>query len=107
MRRQTGLIENCEFKCKKRKMQETAKICNFQLKIVNFVATLNFVLDRHTATIKEARASRVFLYLVCFPGVLFRLDVLRLFCFLSPRATGSCMEGNHLKLSVPKYYCVS
>ena len=36
-------------------MQETAKIGNFQLKIVNFVATIvkdeiNFVLDRHTAT---------------------------------------------------------
>ena len=71
MRRQNGLIENCEFQCKKKKMQETAKICNFQLKIVNFVATVSSLTG---IPLQEAKASRVFLYLVCFPGVLFRLD---------------------------------
>ena len=54
-------------------MQETAKICNFQLKIVNFVATISS-LTGIPLQIKEAKASGVFLYLVCFPGVLFRLD---------------------------------
>ena len=54
-------------------MQETAKICNFQLKIVNFVATISS-LTGIPLQIKEAKASEVFLYLVCFPGVLFRLD---------------------------------
>ena len=52
-------------------MQETAKICNFQLKIVNFVATISSFTG---IPLQEAKASRVFLYLVCFPGVLFRLD---------------------------------
>ena len=52
-------------------MQETAKICNFQLKIVNFVAT---ILSLTGIPLQEAKASRVLLYLVCFPRVLSRLD---------------------------------
>ena len=52
-------------------MQETAKICNFQLKIVTFVATISSLVG---IPLQEAKASRVFLYLVCIPGVLFRLD---------------------------------
>ena len=71
MRRQNGLTGNCEFKFKKKKMKETAKICNFQLKIINFVAT---ILSLTGIPLQEAKASRLFLYLVCFPGVLFRLD---------------------------------
>ena len=55
MRRQNGLIENCEFQCKKKKMQETAKICNFQLKIVNFVATISSLTG---IPLQGAKASR-------------------------------------------------
>ena len=56
--------------------EENAGNCeNLQFSVENRkLCCDNFVLDQHTATIKEAKASRVFLYLVCFPGVLFRLD---------------------------------
>ena len=59
-------------------MQETAKICNFQLKIVNFVATIS---SWTGIPLQEAKASRVFLYLVCIPGVLFWLDFSAAFLF--------------------------
>ena len=63
---------------KRRKCRKLRKICNFQLKIVNFVATIS---SWTGIPLQEAKASRVFLYLVCIPEVLFRLDFSVAFLF--------------------------